>query len=138
MLERVREPHDIQDQYAVAVKKKKKKNGNNHWRLSRVCSFFLRQEGTISCTVTGGEDTCRSVHRIALVLYCAQSARVIFVSSIIVALIIVNQFGELNFRCFLKYFNNEIFPNYGIPMPNTSGVHNDVRVEGKEHATTTQ
>ena len=88
-----------------------------------MCSLLLWQEGTISCTVTGGEDTHRSVHRIELFVYCAQSARVIFVSSMIVVLIIVNKFRELNFRCFLKYFNNEIFPNYGIPMPHTSGEH---------------
>ena len=59
MLERVREPHNVQDRYAVAVKKTRTIIGHLPGRLLRVCSFFLRQGGTVGlfCTVTGGEDT---------------------------------------------------------------------------------
>jgi len=54
VLECVREPHNAQDRYAVAVKKTETIIGHLPRRLSRVCSLFLRRGGTISCTVTGG------------------------------------------------------------------------------------
>ena len=50
MLACEREPRNAQDRYAVAVKKKE---GTVIGHLSRVCSLFIRQGGTITCTVTG-------------------------------------------------------------------------------------
>ena len=50
-----REPHNVQDRCAVAVKKAGTVIGHLPQKLSRVCSLFLRQGGgTIDCTVTGG------------------------------------------------------------------------------------
>ena len=54
-MECVREPHNVQDRYAAAVKKTGIIIGHLPWRLSRVYSLFLRRGDTISCTVTGGE-----------------------------------------------------------------------------------
>jgi len=57
---------------------KKKKNRNNHGtnttKVVKSVFILLVMRGTISCTVTGGEDTLyRSVHRIELTfVYCAQ------------------------------------------------------------------
>ena len=82
-----------------------------------MCSFFLRRRGTISCTVTEGRrysiDLC-----IALTLtfvYCAQLHTCYYRTVNYCCFMSIN-FREFNFRSCLalrKYFNNEIFPNYG-------------------------
>ena len=45
MLERVREPHDIQDQYAVAVKKKKKKKREQSLEVVKSVFILLLRGG---------------------------------------------------------------------------------------------
>ena len=49
----VRETHNAQDRYAVAVKKSQTVVGHLPRKISRVCSLFLRRGGVIECTVTG-------------------------------------------------------------------------------------
>jgi len=51
VLECVTELHNVQDRYAVAVKRTGTIVERLPRRLSRVFSFFLRWRGTISCTV---------------------------------------------------------------------------------------
>ena len=48
-----REPHNVEDRYAIAVKKDETVIGHLPRNLSRVCSLFIRRGGTIDCTVTG-------------------------------------------------------------------------------------
>ena len=48
-----REPHNVEDRYAVAVKKDEAIIGHLPRNLSRVCSLFIRRGGSIECTVTG-------------------------------------------------------------------------------------
>jgi len=51
-LQCVREPTNTIDRYAVAVIKSEVIIGHLPKKISRVCSIFLRREGTIHCTVT--------------------------------------------------------------------------------------
>ena len=48
-----REPGNAKDRYAVAVKKDATVIRHLPKKISRICSLFLRQEGSIQCTVTG-------------------------------------------------------------------------------------
>ena len=49
-----REPHNMQDGYAVSVKRGGVVVGHLPRKISRLCSLFLRLGGTIICTVSGG------------------------------------------------------------------------------------
>ena len=49
----IREPFNVMDRYAVAVKKDGIVIGHLPKKVSRICSLFLRRERTIRCTVTG-------------------------------------------------------------------------------------
>ena len=69
-LECVREPHNIQDRYAAAVKKK--------WEQYIIAYFTTKVVNTISCTVTEGEDTPRSVHCIELTFHVLCTKRMLF------------------------------------------------------------
>ncbi len=48
-----REPDNVSDRYAVAVKREGTVVGHLPRKISRLCSLFLRQGGTVSCTVIG-------------------------------------------------------------------------------------
>ena len=48
-----REPHNVQDRYAVSVKRGVVV-GHLPRKISRLCSLFLRRGGIIICTVSGG------------------------------------------------------------------------------------
>jgi len=81
VVECVREPYNVQGLYAVAVKKLGTITGHLPWRLSRVCLFFLRWGGTISCTVIDWEEKIlrRSAHLAELTfVYCAQKCMCYF------------------------------------------------------------
>ena len=58
-----REPRDVEDRYAVAVKKDGTVIRHLPRKVSRICSLFLRRGGSIHCTVTGrrrrSADCCR-------------------------------------------------------------------------------
>ena len=95
-----RELHNGRDRYAEAVKKSGTIIGYLPRKLTRVCSLFLRRGGTIICTVTGGRRYSADLPQGGLEVPCS----LLF-------------FCAFNFRCCLglrKYFNNELFPNYGI------------------------
>ena len=69
--------------------------GHLPWRLSGVCSFFLRQGGTISCTVTGGIRYSIDLY-ITLTLtfvYCAQQCTCYYRTINYRCLIIVYKFS---------------------------------------------
>ena len=90
---------DGRDRYAVAVKKSGTIIGHLPRKLSRVCLLFLRRGGTIICTVTGGRRYSADQPQGGLEVPCS----LLF-------------FRAFNFRCCLglrKYFNNELFTNYG-------------------------
>ena len=48
-----KEPHNVEDRYAVAVRKDEAIIGHLPRNLSRVYSLFIRQGGSIECIVTG-------------------------------------------------------------------------------------
>ena len=48
-----REPGNAKDRYAVAVKKDATVIGHLPRKISHVSSLFLRQGGSVQCTVTG-------------------------------------------------------------------------------------
>ena len=50
-----RDPHNVEDRYAVAVKKDDVVIGHLPRNFSRVCSLFIRRGGNIQCTVTGAK-----------------------------------------------------------------------------------
>lgn len=53
-LECIREPSNVKDRYAVAILKDDVIVGHLPRKFSLVCSLFLRQGGTVKCTVTNG------------------------------------------------------------------------------------
>ena len=53
VLIRRREPTNSADSYAVAVLKEETIIGHLPWKMSKVCSLFLRRGGSIRCKVTG-------------------------------------------------------------------------------------
>ncbi len=52
-LECSREPTNMADRYAVAVRNEETIIGHLPRKISKVCSLFLRRGGSIRCTVTG-------------------------------------------------------------------------------------
>ena len=50
-----REPHNVEDCYAVAVRKDETIIGHLPRNLSRICLFFIRRGGVIEYTVTGAK-----------------------------------------------------------------------------------
>ena len=68
MLECVKEPRNVQDQYAVAVKKTGTIIRHLPLRLSRVCLFLLRG-ARYPVQQLGEKILHRSVHRIELTFY---------------------------------------------------------------------
>jgi len=118
VLEYVREPHNVQGLYAVALKIMGTIMGHLPRRLSRVCAFFLQWTGTISYTVTGGRRYSVDLYILLNLLSCTvhKSACVILYCKLSLFKLLSIKFCELNFRCSLaqrEYFNNEIFPNDG-------------------------
>ena len=65
-----REPHNVEDRYAVAVKKDGTVIGHLPRNLSRVCSLFIRRGGTIECTVTGTKRYSADLSRGGLEIPC--------------------------------------------------------------------
>jgi len=94
-------------------------------RLSGVC-LFLRRGGMISCTVNGGRRYSIDLY-IALTLtfvYCAQQRTCYYrtVNYCCFNYYYLINLHEFNFRSSIalrKYFNNKIFPNYGIIILHT-------------------
>ena len=53
VLECVRELHNSEDRYAIAVKRSGTIVGHLPDRISKVCSLFLRRGGELTCRVSG-------------------------------------------------------------------------------------
>ena len=49
----IREPLNVNDRYAVALKKDGAVVGHLPQKISRICALFIRRGGTIECIVTG-------------------------------------------------------------------------------------
>ena len=66
-----REPHNIQDQYAVAVQKEVESSLDIYQGSYQACvQSFLRLRGTINCTVTGGRRYSRDLPKGGLEVPC--------------------------------------------------------------------
>ena len=64
-----REPRNVEDRYAIAVKKDETVIGHLPRNLSRVCSHFIRRRGTIDCSVTGPPWIWQTVSRFEVLSY---------------------------------------------------------------------
>ena len=64
-----RELRNVEDRYAIAIKKDETVIGHLPRNLSRVCSLFIRRGGTIDCAVTGPPWIWQTVSKFEVLSY---------------------------------------------------------------------